>query len=238
VGESRGSIPQWWKPTSTIPPTWLARVANNPSDFLTGGLEQIYARANEVFEDLMDISTAVVLFDEMDALVQKRGDDLDVTRQLLTTSMLPKLAGLHDQAKLIFLMATNHRKGLDEAITRPGRFDLQICVGPPSWSQKLAGVSQVLEGLQAGDLSEVKEELEKLGQSAHTREHFDHFTVAELRNFLRQIQRSKQANTWVAALKTMRKEEFEATAADWAHCRQPHVLPASAVLGVTPPCAL
>src|SRR5262249_14145138 len=44
----------------------------SPSDFLKGGLEGIYDRVNEVFDDLMDLFGAVILFDEMDALVQSR----------------------------------------------------------------------------------------------------------------------------------------------------------------------
>ena len=44
-----------------------------PSDFLREGLGQIYEEANRIFEDLMDLSGVVILFDEMDALVQRRG---------------------------------------------------------------------------------------------------------------------------------------------------------------------
>ena len=48
----------------------------SPSDFLGGGLEGIYSKVNEVFEDLQDLYGAVVLFDEMDALVSNRdGED-------------------------------------------------------------------------------------------------------------------------------------------------------------------
>src|ERR1022692_4074059 len=42
----------------------------NPSHFLSNGLEQIYVRTDEIFRDLMDLSGVVVLFDEMDALVE------------------------------------------------------------------------------------------------------------------------------------------------------------------------
>src|SRR5208337_4391372 len=102
-------------------------VVVTPSHFLSKGFEQIYVRANEIFEDLMDMSNVVILLDEMDALVQTResprGNDgqlgqgrgkgntpgLDVTRQLLTTSMLPKLADLYKRAQVVFLMATNHK---------------------------------------------------------------------------------------------------------------------------------
>ena len=45
-------------------------VGLSPSDFLKGGLPGIYDRVNEVFDDLMDLFGVVILFDEMDALVQ------------------------------------------------------------------------------------------------------------------------------------------------------------------------
>ena len=44
----------------------------SPSDFLKSGLPGIYDRVNEVFDDLMDLFGVVILFDEMDALVQSR----------------------------------------------------------------------------------------------------------------------------------------------------------------------
>ena len=122
----------------------------DPSKFLSDGLERIYTRANEIFTDLMDLSRVVVLFDEMDALVRSRESDqdkrkratgpLDMTSQFLTTCMLPKLADLHERARVVFLMATNHRQGFDPAIMRPGRFDLLVCVKPPTWNAKLKGL--------------------------------------------------------------------------------------------------
>jgi ATPases of the AAA+ class len=109
----------------------------DPSQFLSKGLENIYSRATEIFRDLQDLSAVVVLFDEMDALVRTRdGGRVDLTSQFLTTSMLPKLASLHDQASLVFLFATNYQADFDLAIKRPGRFDVLLCVGPPPLEQK------------------------------------------------------------------------------------------------------
>src|SRR6266511_3874401 len=80
----------------------------NPAHFLSKGLEHIYVRADEIFEDLMDLSATVVLLDElldeMDALVQRRSGEnpLPVAQQFLTTSMLPKIAKLYDRRHLLF----------------------------------------------------------------------------------------------------------------------------------------
>jgi hypothetical protein len=117
----------------------------DPSHFLSKGIENIYSRATEIFRDLEDLSAVAVLFDEMDALVRTRDDQLiDLTSQFLTTSMLPKLASLHNQASLVFLFATNYQAGFDPAIKRPGRFDVLLCIGPPTWKEKLLHIDRFL----------------------------------------------------------------------------------------------
>lgn len=193
-----------------------------PSSFLSLGLEKIYVRANEIFEDLMDISDAVILFDEMDALVQTIGKPgknkegipgLDVTRLLLTTSMLPKLADLHKRARVVFLMATNHIQELDPAITRPGRFDLLICVGPPNWTQKIEGLSKIFKKLPAEQVSAIQSKLESLGDSNDTSKRLDSFTVADLKSFLEHL---KGTDDLADALDKLSKADFEKQVREWA----------------------
>lgn len=189
-----------------------------PSDFLSNGLEQIYVRATEIFDDLMDLSAVIVLFDEMDALAQTRANSaLDVTRQLLTTSMLPKLADLHDRAQVIFLMATNHKKDLDPAITRPGRFDLLLCVGPPNWPRKLQGLGVVLKNLEIGDSEETRKLLGKYSDSPATKEQLDLFTVGDFRSFVESLKRSVSQKTLEAALKDIVKAKFQQQVNEWTH---------------------
>jgi len=186
-----------------------------PSSFLSGGLEQIYARANDLFLDLMDLSAVVVLFDEMDALAQTRGNPtLDVTRQLLTTSMLPKLADLHDLGRVIFLMATNHRKDLDPAITRPGRFDLLLCVGPPKWERKLDHLEIATDGLQIGEPASAKAILKRFSSDPRVVSDLDRFTVADLRSFVEYLRGDKE--TLLVALNGMNSDRFASDVHAWA----------------------
>jgi hypothetical protein len=188
-----------------------------PSEFLSNGLEQIYVRATEIFDDLMDLSGVVILFDEMDALAQTRVNPaLDVTRQLLTTSMLPKLADLYDRARVIFFMATNHKKDLDSAITRPGRFDLLLCVGPPSWKEKLRGIRQALKDLAVGDIDKVRVLLELYADAPAARDQLDLFTVGDFRSFVESIRRGAQKETLLLALQTIDRERFQKEVNDWA----------------------
>jgi hypothetical protein len=187
-----------------------------PSEFLSKGLEQIYVRATEIFEDLMDLARVVVFFDEMDALAQTRGNaTLDVTRQLLTTSMLPKLGDLYDRATVLFLMATNHKKDLDPAIVRPARFDLLLCVGPPSWEYKLAGIRQVLRGLRTGKIDRVRSSLKEFSNSLAVRQQLDIFTVGDLRSFLESLRRKNGKDTLADALAALNADSFQSEVAVW-----------------------
>jgi SpoVK/Ycf46/Vps4 family AAA+-type ATPase len=165
----------------------------------------------------MDLSGVVILFDEMDALAQTRVNAaLDVTRQLLTTSMLPKLADLYDRARVIFLMATNHKKDLDAAITRPGRFDLLLCVGPPTWEGKLKGIRKALKGLAVGDFDTVGNLLTSFTDGSTVRDQLNLFTVGDLRSFVENIRRRAKAKTLQLALQSLGKAEFQKDVSDWA----------------------
>jgi ATPase family associated with various cellular activities (AAA) len=217
-----------------------------PSEFLGKGLEQVHAEVDALFRDLVDLRKVVVFFDEMDALAQTReGDDfdvaktrglkrvvkllkqategtrpsggLDVTRQLLTTSMLPKLASLWDRKRVIFLMATNHKQQLDPAITRPNRFDLLLCVAPPAWKKKREATN-LHKALSIADATEVENELLRLvpdGSAGETL--LDRFTVAEVGIFLHHLcQRTKQAETRAALKQYQDPAEFAKQLEDWA----------------------
>jgi hypothetical protein len=117
----------------------------DPSHFLKDTFQHIYIQAEHIFDDIEDLTGVVVFFDEMDALVQNRdpvsdAPKLDTESQFLTTFMLPKLARLHDLRHVIFLMATNFQERFDDAIKRAGRFDLLLCVGPPTLAEKCASL--------------------------------------------------------------------------------------------------
>jgi hypothetical protein len=189
-----------------------------PSHFLREGLGQIYEEANKIFEDLMDLSGVVILFDEMDALVQRRGAgdgraQLDVTRQFLTTSMLPKLAKMHANAQAVFFMATNHRREFDEAIVRPGRFDLLLCMGPPPWTEKK-------ERLEIW-MSESEENRDKckgiivewVNKNPTLEQMLDFFTYGEMKELFDSFRRSRGSlEKW---LKGEKERGFERTIRDW-----------------------
>jgi hypothetical protein len=201
----------------------------SPSDFLRGGLPGIYDRVNEVFTDLLDLFGVVILFDEMDALVQSREDranfknelkeaapQLDITQKFLTTSMLPKLLKLRAQRRTVFFMATNHQREFDPAIKRKGRFDLLIRMGPPSYEEKIKGLEQWIQNEPAKDRSEIATTIRQWTASAPVRDAFDLFTYGEVGAFFDYVRQKDTANErLLSGLKTLKKENFEKAIGDW-----------------------
>jgi hypothetical protein len=117
------------------------------SDFLREGVDGVPAQADRIFDLLMQLDRCVVLFDEIDELIQDRtGDNSDPFGRFLTTSMLPKIAKLWKQRRLIFFVATNHVSRADPAITRTSRFDARIFVAPPGLPVKRAELRKQLDG--------------------------------------------------------------------------------------------
>lgn len=198
-----------------------------PSEFLGKGVEHVHAEVDERFRDLMDLRQTVVFFDEMDALAQTResdeqsdgrsAGDLDITRQLLTTSMLPKLSSLWDQRRVIFLMATNHKQQLDPAITRPNRFDMLLCVPPPPWKSKSSAES--LRGiLKIPDAGKVEQKLSQLApDKSRTASRLNAFTVAEVGIFLHHLRRKTNQETVLEALEQLTDNtQFAKAVENWA----------------------
>jgi SpoVK/Ycf46/Vps4 family AAA+-type ATPase len=100
--------------------------------------------------------------------------------------MLPKLSQLHDEGRVIFFMATNYQEKWDAAIKRSGRFDLLICVGPPSWQRKLEGIELFLpKGVPAEQAQEARASLDRLaGSGSELVDLLDLFTFGEMKAFL------------------------------------------------------
>jgi len=111
-------------------------LAIDPSHLTRRGLEQVHAEANTIFRMLEHCERIVVLLDEFDELMRDR-DAGELESRFLTTAMLPKLAALSRERRIVYLAATNHLEQFDAAIRRPGRFDLIVPVMPPTTESKL-----------------------------------------------------------------------------------------------------
>mmetsp|Transcript_6654 Transcript_6654/g.21324 ORF Transcript_6654/g.21324 Transcript_6654/m.21324 type:complete len:358 (-) Transcript_6654:194-1267(-) len=113
-------------------------VTVDTSTFLSAGLSNVAARISEVFELLLQLQDVVVLFDEVEEFALDRTNPaLAMESRMLTTAMLTKLADLRGARRVAFFIATNRLASLDAAVTRPGRFDLQLFVGTPNLHSRM-----------------------------------------------------------------------------------------------------
>jgi ATPase family associated with various cellular activities (AAA) len=129
------------------------------SRFLVEGMDRVPSSADWIFLRLMELDRCVVLFDEIDELLRDRQDeDADPFGRFLTTSMLPKVATLWQQGRIIFFVATNDIAGADPAIKRSQRFDSAIFVAPPSFHVKLEKLAGLLPEVDLSCITESKVE--------------------------------------------------------------------------------
>jgi hypothetical protein len=164
AGDSRSVSALLFGPPGTSKTTIVRAVADalrwpvvllSPGSFIERGLEYIEAQARSVFDRLLELSHAVVIFDECDELFRDRAPrpDTEQTRGItafVTASMLPKLQELHDRGNVLFFICTNHFESIDSAVKRGGRIDHIIGVGPPDKDARLALLRSAATSLLAG----------------------------------------------------------------------------------------
>jgi hypothetical protein len=114
------------------------------SHFVADGLPNVQKTADAIFRRLYELDHVVILFDEIDELVREREKEGEASGRFLTTSMLPKLAELWKNRKVLYFVATNHIEFFDKAITRAERFDAAWFVSPPSFDSKLDRLATLL----------------------------------------------------------------------------------------------
>ena len=96
-----------------------------------------------VFERLQSLERCVILFDEIEEFcLDRETPGLGMESRMLTTAMLTAINDLRRAKRSIFFLATNRLRAFDSAITRPGRFDMQLFVGTPNLEAKVIQLRQ------------------------------------------------------------------------------------------------
>jgi DNA polymerase III delta prime subunit len=113
------------------------------ADFARKGADGIVACAEELFGELRRVRRCVVLLDEMEEFLRARGPDSGRDSRLVTTALLPLLQEAVKAREFILVVATNFVGGIDTAVTRQGRFDLILPLGPPDVDGRKAILSQI-----------------------------------------------------------------------------------------------
>lgn len=89
--------------------------------------EEEYARAGD------RSSLHIIIFDEIDSICQRRGTDASGTgaRDSIVNQLLSKIDGIDALNNILLIGMTNRIDMIDEALLRPGRFEVHIEVGLP-----------------------------------------------------------------------------------------------------------
>ena len=130
--------------------THLARIIASETDadfFSVSGPEIVSKWLGDTenrLRELFDAATnskhgrAILFFDEIDSIAERRSDDSHEASRRLVAQFLTLLDGFDTrQSNVIVIAATNRIEALDPALTRPGRFDWEIEFGMPSLLDRL-----------------------------------------------------------------------------------------------------
>jgi len=125
--------------------------------FLADGLGNVAARIRYVFERLQALDRCVILFDEIEEFcLDRETPGIGMESRMLTTAMLTAINDLRRAKRSIFFLATNRLRAFDSAITRPGRFDMQLFVGTPNIGARLVQFRQQLSKVFVDDKTKDK----------------------------------------------------------------------------------
>jgi transitional endoplasmic reticulum ATPase len=87
----------------------------------------------EIFRKARQASPSIIFFDEVDALVPKRGTYMGSSHvtESVVSQILTELDGMEELKNVTILAATNRPDMLDDALLRPGRLERHIYVPAP-----------------------------------------------------------------------------------------------------------
>jgi len=85
----------------------------------------------QVFRIARQAAPCIVFFDEIDALVSRRGPGSDEVSDRVLGQLLTEMDGIEAPRGIIVLGATNRLDRLDAALLRPGRFDIVLTLPLP-----------------------------------------------------------------------------------------------------------
>ncbi|TCD62887.1 hypothetical protein EIP91_006244 [Steccherinum ochraceum] len=90
----------------------------------------------QVFSRARASSPCVVFFDELDALVPRRDENMSESSARVVNTMLTELDGLDARKSVYVIAATNRPDMIDPAMCRPGRLDKLLYVDLPSADER------------------------------------------------------------------------------------------------------
>jgi cell division protease FtsH len=88
-------------------------------------------RVRQLFRQATRNKPAIIFIDEIDCVGRNRKHDTNSEHQQTINALLAAMDGFESSSGLVVVAATNRPEDLDEALTRPGRFDRKVYVSYP-----------------------------------------------------------------------------------------------------------
>ncbi len=103
--------------------------AVSATDFASKWVGESESNIRELFERAATYAPSILFIDEIDAIGSKRGSSFNSVHDSMLNQLLVSMDGFSGRDRpVFFLAATNRADLLDDALKRPGRFDLAISV--------------------------------------------------------------------------------------------------------------
>jgi AAA+ superfamily predicted ATPase len=123
------------------------------SDVLDMWMGESERKLHELFETARRSAPAVLFFDEIDALGQKRAQQRQSAGRNIVNQLLTEMDSVESDNEGVFILgATNHPWDVDAALRRSGRFDRVVLVLPPDAPAREAVIARHLQGKPHTDI--------------------------------------------------------------------------------------
>ena len=108
-------------------------------------------RVRDLFERAKQRAPCVIFIDEIDSIGGKRSSSMfhPYANQTIN-QLLSEMDGFNQNEGVIVMGATNRAKDLDQALVRPGRFDVQVTVPVPDYKGRKELFEHYLDQVHAG----------------------------------------------------------------------------------------
>uniref|UniRef100_A0A336MV38 CSON005758 protein n=1 Tax=Culicoides sonorensis TaxID=179676 RepID=A0A336MV38_CULSO len=110
-------------------------------------------RVRDLFKAAKERAPCVIFIDEIDSVGAKRTNSvLHPYANQTINQLLSEMDGFHQNEGVIVLGATNRRDDLDQAILRPGRFDVEVNVPTPDFTGRKEILAHYLARVKSLDI--------------------------------------------------------------------------------------
>ena len=138
-------------------------------------------QVREAFRKARQSAPAIIFFDEIDALVQKRGQQSGTSRvgESVLSQILTEMDGIEELKDVIVLAASNRPDMLDPAILRPGRLEKHIYIPAPDLKAR--------EEILTLYLSDIKELIDPSITTPDLAARMQYYVGADIQAFVREL---------------------------------------------------